>query len=80
MKKIAKTKGVLLAYNKGGIKAVHDYLFNPELEFKKETWAFKAKNLLEHNCWRSLEAEINLILYKNDFNGKETEELGGENS
>jgi hypothetical protein len=76
MKKIAKTKEVLIAYNKGGMKAVHDYLFNPELEFKKETWAFKAKNLLEHNCWRSLEAEISLILYKNDLNGKKTEEPG----
>lgn len=76
MKRIAKTKEILLAYNKGGMKLVHEYLFNPELEFKEETWAFKAKDLLEHNCWRSLEAEINLILYKNNFNDKKSEEPG----
>jgi hypothetical protein len=72
--KIAKTRDILLAYSKGGIKAVDKYLSDPELEFKEETWAFKAKNLLEHNCWRSLEAEITLILYKNDLNDSETKE------
>jgi len=81
MKEIAKTKKVLSSYLRGGMKSVARYLSDPELEFKESTWAFKAKNLLEQNCWRSLEAEINLILYKNNFNGKETtEEPGGENS
>jgi hypothetical protein len=80
MKGIAKTREILLAYKKGGMKSVSEYLFDPELEFREETWSFKAKYLLEHNCWRSLKAEIDLILYKFDLNGKEAEEPNGEDS
>jgi len=78
---IPKTREVLSAYMKGGMKAVDKYLFNPELEFQENTWVFKAKYLLEHNCWRSLEQEINLILYKFTLNdGEIEEEPGGEDS
>lgn len=80
MKGIAKTRGVLLAYNKGGMNSVAKYLSDPELEFKEDTWVFKAKKLLENKCWKSLELEIDLILYKFDLNGKETEEPDGEDS
>jgi len=75
MKELAKTRKCLSCYLKGGIKSVARYLSQPELEFKEGTWVHKAKGLLDSNCWRSLEQEINLILYKND-----TEEPRRENS
>ena len=78
---IAKTREVLSAYIKGGMKSVVKYLSNPELEFQKETWVFKAKNLLENKCSLSLEQEINLILYKFILSdGEIKEEPIGEDS
>lgn len=81
MKEIAKTRGVLSAYVKGGMKSVAKYLSNPKLEFQKGTWVFKAKYLLENKCSLSLEQEINLILYKFALNdGELKEEPKGEDS
>ncbi len=76
MKEIAKTKNLLSLYLKGGMKLVVEYLSNPDLEFKEETWVFKAKKLLDSKCPKSLEQEIILILYKNNLNGRETEKSG----
>jgi len=79
--KTAKTRDLLIAYKKGGMRAVIQYVSNEELEFKEGTWVAKAKNLIEHNCWRSLEEEINLIIYKFSLNDdKIKEEPGGEDS
>ena len=80
MKEVAKTKKILSLYIKGGMRSVAKYLSNPELEFKEGTWVLKAKNLLDANCWRSLEQEINLIIYKFNLNDSETEEPVGEDS
>lgn len=81
MKEIAKTRGVLSAYTKGGMKSVAKYLSNSELEFQEGTWVFKAKNLLENKCCLSLEQEINLILYKFNLSDVEIkEEPRGEDS
>lgn len=79
MKGIAKTREVLLAYVKGGMFSCIKYLSNQDLEFQEGTWVFRAKNLMEANCWRSLEAEINSILYKNNLTN-DTKEPGGEDS
>lgn len=79
--KTAKTRDLLIAYKKGGIKAVDKYVSDPDLEFKEGTWVFKAKELLEHNCWRSLEEEIKLVIYKfNLDDGKIKEEPKREDS
>lgn len=79
--KTAKTRDLLSAYMKGGMAAVTKYVSNQDLEFKEGTWVNKAKNLIEHNCWRSLEEEINLIIYKFTLNdGEIEEEPGGEDS
>jgi hypothetical protein len=76
MKEIAKTKKLLSLYLKGGMRLVAEYLSDSDLEFKEETWVFKAKKLLDSKCLKSLEQEIILILYKNDLNGRETEKPG----
>jgi hypothetical protein len=80
MREIAKTRMVLSAYVKGGMKSVAKYLSNSELEFQEGTWVFKAKNLLENKCPLSLEQEINLMLYKFILDDKIKEEPRGEDS
>ena len=64
MKSIAKTRDILAAYKKAKMPGVIQYLLREDLEFTEGTWAIKAKELVNKNSWDSLEAEINLILYK----------------
>jgi hypothetical protein len=76
MKEIARTKKVLSSYSKGGMKLVIEYLSNPDLEFKEETWVYKVKKLLDAKCIKSLEQEIMLVLYKFKLDDREVEEPG----
>lgn len=68
----ARTRKILSLYKEGGMNSVIEYISNPNLKFEKDSWVLKVKNLIESNCIKSLEQEINLIIYKfNPIYGKE---------
>ena len=72
MKKLAKIKDVLNIYKSKGITGVSEYLLDEELDIREETWIHKAKSLLDSKNFKSLEAEITLILF--NFKLSENEE------
>ena len=62
--KSAKVQDILKQYYLGGITLLIEYFNDPKLRVYEDTWEHKIQELLSKKQYKSIETEINLIIYK----------------
>jgi hypothetical protein len=72
--KYLRVKDVLKQYSKGGISFVKNYLNQEGLIIEENTWIHKIKTLLDKNLDKSVESEIELLLFEFKINDNRYEE------